>query len=65
MAELFQNMFSDFDILEKLELGPNKKKYFTNSGIKLYLKHLLIESVKQWDCYIVPFAFTLLWLIWW
>lgn len=47
MAELFQNMFSDSDILEKLELGPNKKKYFTNSGIKLYLKHLLIESVKQ------------------
>ena len=55
MVELFKNMFRDSDIAKTFQLGPNKVKYLANFDRKSYLKDLLAESIKKFDCYIVSF----------
>ena len=48
-------MFPDSEVAKKFQVGPNKVKYLTNYGIKLYVKSLLDESIKNSEFFIISF----------
>ena len=55
IEELFRTMFPDSEVAKKFQVGPNKVKYLTNYGIKLYVKSLLDESIKNSEFFIISF----------
>ena len=46
VVDLFQTMFPDSKVAEKMRFEPNKLKYVVNHGIAPYLK----VCSKSWDC---------------
>ena len=55
VVSLFQSMFPDSQIAQKMRLEPNKLKYMVNHGIAPYMKDILRDDVRKSDWYVVLF----------
>ena len=55
VVSLFQSMFLDSQIAQKMRSEPNKLKYMVNHGIVTYVKDILRDDVRKFDLYVVSF----------
>ena len=55
VVSLFQSMFPDSQIAQKMRLEPNKLKYMVNHGITPYVKDILRNDVRKSGWYVVSF----------
>ena len=55
VVSLFQSVFLESQIAQKIRLEPNKLKYMVNHGIAPYVKDILRDDVRKSDRYVVSF----------
>ena len=55
IVSLFQSMFPDSQIVQKIKLEPNKLKYVVNYEVAPYVKNILEDDVKNSDWHVVSF----------
>ena len=55
IVSLFQSMFPDSQIAQKMWLEANKLKYMVNHGIAPYVNYILRDEMRKSDWYAVLF----------
>ena len=55
VVSLFQSMFPDSQIAQKMQLELKKLKYMVNHGIAPYVKDVLRDDVGKYDWFVVSF----------
>ena len=54
-SKLFAKMFPDSAIAQTYSLGEDKIRYSINCGIGLHFKTILMDNIKNSDCYVISF----------
>ena len=55
ISPLFAHIFWDSNIAKNYSLGRTKLGYLVTFGLALYLRVMLVKSVRQSNCYMVIF----------